>query len=85
MVISDVEDGVFHATLYVRTARNEVKQIDARPSDSIAVALRTNSPLYITEDVFQQAAIKPPENEQADFAYLVDSEFDLSEFRRHFN
>ena len=85
VVISAVRDGVFHATLYVRTAGSDIKKIDARPSDSIALALRTDSPLYITEDVFQQAAIKPPENEQADFEYFVDSEFDLSELRRHFN
>jgi len=85
VVISAVKDGVFHTTLYVRTARNEIKQIDARPSDSVALALRTDSPVYITEDVFQRAAIKPPANEQADFDYFVDSNLKLSDFRRHFN
>jgi len=85
VVISTVEDGVFHTTLYIRTARNEVKKIDARPSDSIALALRTDSPVYITEDVFQRAAIKPPAYEQADFDYFVDSEFNLSDFRHYLN
>jgi bifunctional DNase/RNase len=39
-------------------------EVSARPSDSIALALRTGSPIYGTEDVFNSAGIEIPD--QAD-------------------
>ena len=35
---------------------NEVKEVDARPSDVLALAVRTNSPIYVAEEVMQQAS-----------------------------
>lgn len=50
VLVQDVRDGVYYAELYLNHQGKEVV-VDARPSDAIALALRTNAPLYITEKV----------------------------------
>jgi len=54
VVVTDLQDNVFYATLFLDTASGP-KQIDARPSDAIALALRWDAPIYATEDVIQAA------------------------------
>lgn len=54
VVVTDLQDNVFFATLYLETASGP-RQIDARPSDAIALALRWDAPIYATEDVIQAA------------------------------
>lgn len=51
VVIDKLVDSTFHAKLYLR-AGSELKIIDARPSDSIALAVRTKSPIFVEEEVF---------------------------------
>jgi hypothetical protein len=82
VVISSIQDGTYYATLHVRTVQGEVQEIDARPSDSIALALRTRSPLYIADEVFEQSAIESPFAEEERFREFVDQELRLSEFKR---
>lgn len=50
VLVQDIRDGTYYAELYLQQADKEVV-IDARPSDAIALALRTNAPLFITEKV----------------------------------
>jgi hypothetical protein len=54
VVVTDLQDNVFFATLFLETASGP-KQLDARPSDAIALALRWDAPIYATEDVIQAA------------------------------
>ena len=54
VVVTDLQDNVFFATLFLETASGP-KQIDARPSDAIALALRWDAPIYASEDVIQAA------------------------------
>ncbi len=54
VVVRDLEDGIFYADLYLRQG-NEEKKIDARPSDAIAIALRTGAPIFVEEEVFEKA------------------------------
>ena len=93
VIISDLKENTFYATIYLRTADGKVKEIDARPSDSVALALRTSAPIYISEEVFDQSAIELPSNEEAaarplgdeqrEFEEFVDKELDLAEFKRY--
>ncbi|MGY4707528.1 bifunctional nuclease family protein [Candidatus Bipolaricaulota sp. J31] len=91
VVISDLKENTFYATIYLRTADGQVKEIDARPSDSVALALRTSSPIYISEEVFAQSAIElpveeleqSPADEKQKFEEFVDKELNLSEFKRY--
>lgn len=50
VLVQDIRDGTYYAELYLNHQGKEVV-VDARPSDAIALALRTNAPLYITEKV----------------------------------
>ena len=59
--INDLFEGTFFAILNVRTESGELLEIDSRPSDAIALAVRTNSPIYVAEDVMDQAGVEPGE------------------------
>ncbi len=58
-VITDLQDDVFYATIYLKVGDRSLT-IDARPSDSIALALRTDSPIFVSEEVLNQALILRP-------------------------
>lgn len=53
VVIDKLIDSTFHAKLYLKTD-SQVKVVDARPSDSIALAVRTKSPIFVDETVFEK-------------------------------
>lgn len=82
VVITHIKDGIFYAKLVVRDAKGEVKELDSRPSDAIALALRMRAPIFIAEEVFAQAAIESPFAEEERFEQFVDQEFSLAELRR---
>ncbi|WP_424017545.1 bifunctional nuclease family protein [Halorientalis pallida] len=65
VVVSDVEDGTYIADLHLATPR-ESTVIDARPSDSLALAARTNAPLAVDESVFEEGRRDPDEFEDMD-------------------
>jgi hypothetical protein len=68
VVISELKDDTFFATLWLRQG-NEAMAIDARPSDAIALALRTDCPIYVAEEVMQTARLNtsgPPEGPTAE-------------------
>ena len=50
-----LKDSIFYGIAKVRLG-NEEKEVDARPSDVLALAVRTNSPIYVAEEVMQQAS-----------------------------
>lgn len=54
VLIHRFENGVFYSTLYLHQGERKVA-IDARTSDAIAIAMRTDMPIYMTADVMQQA------------------------------
>jgi bifunctional DNase/RNase len=56
IVIDKLIDNTFHAKLYLKNQDNGLKIVDARPSDSIALAVRTKSPLFIEEEIFKKLA-----------------------------
>ena len=56
VVISDLKDDTFFATLWLKQG-NEPMVLDARPSDALALALRADCPIYVTEDVMQRAKL----------------------------
>jgi bifunctional DNase/RNase len=58
VVVNAVEDNTFIANLRVATPRGNTT-IDARPSDALALAARTNAPIAIAEDVFDDGSDDP--------------------------
>lgn len=57
MVIEKLEQNIFYAKLIINIDHAKQVEIDARPSDSIAVALRAKAPIYVSEEVLSQVAI----------------------------
>ena len=54
VVVDNLTEGTFHAKLYL--IKNDAKSvvIDARPSDSIALAARTKAPIFVEEHVLEK-------------------------------
>ena len=63
IVIHRLEGGTYYASLYLRTA-DGVVEIDARPSDAIALALRAKAPIFAADDVIEASAIRMEEGEE---------------------
>jgi len=56
IVIDKLEFNTFFAKLVLRTKSGSVEEVDARPSDSIALALRADAPIFVSEEVLTQVA-----------------------------
>ena len=54
VVINKLEGSTFYARLIVKKTDGKTIDIDARPSDSIAIALRLDAPVFVEEEVFQK-------------------------------
>jgi bifunctional DNase/RNase len=52
--VCDLREDTFFAWIYL-TVNSEETRIDARPSDALAIALRTGSPIYVNERVLQKS------------------------------
>jgi bifunctional DNase/RNase len=59
--IVQLKDGIFYAELQLRTESGTVLKISARPSDAIAIALRTKSNILADSDLLDQVGIDIPE------------------------
>lgn len=56
LVIDKLVENTFHAKLEIRTPEGEVKIVDTRPSDGIALAVRCNAAIFVSEEVLNKAA-----------------------------
>ena len=56
VVITKLEFNTFFAKLILQTKEGALHEVDSRPSDSIAVALRADAPIFVAEDVLNQVA-----------------------------
>jgi len=65
IVVSDLQDNTFYALIYL-TLKGETLAIDARPSDAIALALRTRAPIFVEDTVIDHAKTADFSTEQAD-------------------
>lgn len=54
IVITELKDNTFYATIHITTKQGET-EIDSRPSDAIAVALRVGTSIYVADEVINQA------------------------------
>ena len=63
VVVSELRDGTYIADIHLNTPRQDVV-VDARPSDSLAMAARTNVPIEVSEAVFEEGREDPGEFEE---------------------
>ena len=65
VVIGDLKDNTYYASLFLKRG-NETISIDARPSDSIALALRVNAPIFTNIDLLTDIPINVSEEYDPD-------------------
>jgi uncharacterized protein len=66
VMITKVIDNTYFAELIIRR-NSEVISLDARPSDSIAIALRMSASIYTTEDLLENTAVEIADGTEHDF------------------
>ena len=59
ITISELRDGTFYARLFF-----DSQEIDARPSDAIALAVRFGAPIFVSEKVMEEASFLPEEEQE---------------------
>ena len=74
--INDVEEETYFATIFL-TKEDEVIEIDSRPSDAIAIAMRAEAPIFVTEKVLMDGAVSTDsardEEEAEEFKDFIQS------------
>ena len=67
VVISDLREDVFYARILVEV-RGQHLEIDSRPSDALALAVRVRTPIYVEAAVMDKAAVEPEAEIEAEAA-----------------
>ena len=57
LIIDKMVNNTFHARLELKTKDNRVISVDSRPSDGIALVVRTGAEIFVEEDVFNKVAV----------------------------
>jgi len=57
IIIDKLEESTFHAKIILKTSNGTSKEVDARPSDSIALAVRAHAPIFVSDDIIKQSEI----------------------------
>lgn len=73
VVVTELKGGTYYAKLGLRM-RNRIIEIDSRPSDAIAIALRAGAPIYVREKLFESAASPPPSDGETPIAHGPERE-----------
>lgn len=73
IVVTGLENTTFFAKI-VMDVDGDTVEIDSRPSDAIALAVRVNAPIYVADDVMENASIQPGEEMN-----LSDSQGEITE------
>ena len=61
LFIDRMKSGTFHAKIKLKMKNGEVKIVDSRPSDGVAVAVRTGAPIFVDEEVITKATVTKTE------------------------
>jgi bifunctional DNase/RNase len=75
--VNDLRNDTFYAEIIVEQ-NGRTLEIDSRPSDAIALAVRVKVPIYVSQDVMDRAGIVPSEEQDS---LLGEDEEKLSAFR----
>lgn len=75
VVINELRDNTFFASIELDVSSLENK-IDSRPSDAIALAVRSDCPIYVSEDVMLEASFQPSSEEEE----IIQEKDELDDF-----
>lgn len=82
IVINELRDSTFYARIYM-TQKGRDLDIDARPSDAIAVALRAGAPIFVAQAVLDQAQTISPQDTEQDRLKKWLEETDLDDLGKY--
>ena len=75
--INDVDKETYFAIIYLKNEQEQELQIDARPSDAIAVAIRVDAPIFVTANVLANGSVScdsaKDEEEAQEFRNFIQS------------
>ncbi len=54
IIIDKLEESTFHAKIVLKSSSGKERIIDARPSDSIALAVRAHAPIFVVDEILKQ-------------------------------
>lgn len=74
--ITSIRDGIFYAELHLRNNDGALTPLSARPSDAIAMALRTKSNIMVDNDLLDEVGIDIPEQVAASASATGDQELE---------
>lgn len=69
IIVNDLRENTYYAQIDLNKNGSK-KEVDARPSDAIALALRTNAPIFVEEQVMEKASIRESQEGEATKADL---------------
>jgi len=72
VIVSSLKNDTFYAEVIIENGER-VLSIDARPSDSVGLAIRVNAPIYIADEIMETAGILMTEEDEARLSELRDS------------
>lgn len=72
VIVSALKDDTFFAEIIIEYD-GKILSVDARPSDSVGLAVRTHAPIYVAEEIMETAGIVMTEQEEARLSELRDS------------
>lgn len=80
--VTDLRDDTFYARIYLKREGEEYS-LDSRPSDAIAIALRTDSPIFVNEEVIEKSKKIEIDEDKEKLAELLDnmSEGDFGKYK----
>ena len=61
--LTEIKDGIFYATMHLRNTNSEALTLSARPSDAIALAVRSHSNILATQELLDEIGIEIPQGE----------------------
>ncbi len=77
ILISDLRQDVYYARIVIDVAGEQI-EIDSRPSDAIALAVRVSVPIFVADSVMDRAATEPDEDVEKETPQEPSSEVDES-------
>ncbi len=73
VIISDLRDNTFYGRIIIEIS-GLTNEIDSRPSDAIALAVRTKTPIFVSEDVMRAASFVPSGEEEISPEEAIDED-----------
>lgn len=78
-------NNIFFATIKLvsrKRGKEVIREIDARPSDAIAIAIRANAPLHVASEVFESRSVPLEREGDEDIELVAEEKEDDQEFKR---